>query len=252
MEPRPPQVRRFGDRDIAKILRRAAELQRSTPARPDPSGLTLAELEEIAVEAGIDVENVRRAASELARPSDHGDWVSTLLGAPITYRMERRVEGELPTEAFSGLIPLLQAGTGTTGQATTVGRALTWASTGGDNKRTLHILVMAEKGETLIQVEERAGQIAAAFHAGFGAGGFGFGLPVGMSLGAAAGALPGIALGVAITGVGYALGRTFYKLTTRRRQRILLGLVDRLEARIRELLSAAALPGSASEALPPG
>jgi hypothetical protein len=65
--------RRYGDKEVGLILRRATEFQRQEPASAaEGGGLTLAELEEIAAEAGIDPRHLRRAASEL---DESGAWL---------------------------------------------------------------------------------------------------------------------------------------------------------------------------------
>ena len=176
MDALPPERVRYGDKEIAKILSRASELQRAAPALPDPSGLTLAELEEIASEAGIDVGYLRQAAAEIRRFPD-SSWQTRILGAPLLLRLERVIEGELPANAFDVLVPILQRGTDGTGQASTVGKALTWTSSGGNNSRRLQILVHAQDGETLVRLEERSDDTAAGLHIGLGAGSFAGALP---------------------------------------------------------------------------
>ncbi|MEE8175809.1 MAG: hypothetical protein V3T97_04300, partial [Gemmatimonadota bacterium] len=57
--------RHYTEKEVGLILRRATELQRSEPSARDPAGLTLAELEEVATEVGIDARYLRRAAAEL-------------------------------------------------------------------------------------------------------------------------------------------------------------------------------------------
>jgi hypothetical protein len=254
MEGLPPDVRRYSDKEISRILRRASQIQRETPARPDPAGLTLAELEEIAVEAGIDVDNLRAAASELSADPDDDSWQTRMLGAPLTQRLVRRIPGELPAEAFGSLVPILQTESGVTGQASTVGRTLTWASTAsGNNTRSLNILVMAEGGETLVQLEERSNQTALAFHLGFSMGGLGFAIPAGAGLGATLGVALGVAAGVGVGGVFYLIGRTLYGATTRARRRKVETLFDKLVERVRVLIAAdPSLQGGGPEALTGG
>jgi len=247
----PPDVRRYGDREIAKILKRASQMQRESPARPDPSGLTLAELEEIAVEAGIDVENLRLAAAEVASVSDDS-WQTGLFGAPLTQRLERSIPGELPPEAFGSLVPLLQVESGITGQVSTVGNALTWAST-SNNSRSLSVLVIADNGHTKIQLEEKSSQVAVGLHVGMGSGSLGLAIPGGLALGAAAGVAAGLGAGIGVSGAFYLLARTLYKFTTNRRRRKIEVVFDRLATRIADLIAqhtvAAAAPAPA--ALPP-
>ena len=61
--PKLPRV--YGDKEIGQILKRATEFQAREPSAPSSSGLTLPELEEVAVEAGIDPRFLQRAALEL-------------------------------------------------------------------------------------------------------------------------------------------------------------------------------------------
>lgn len=49
-----PGPRRYTEKEVSLILRRATELQTVEPTALDPAGLTLGDLEEIAAEAGID------------------------------------------------------------------------------------------------------------------------------------------------------------------------------------------------------
>ena len=114
------------------------------------------------------------------------------LGAPHTLTLERRVPGELDSKHFDTLIPILQGGTAGTRQASTVGKALTWTSTAGNNARRLQVLVIAQDGETRVRLEERSWEVAMAFHMGLGMGSFGFAIPGGMAAGAAVGAVVGL------------------------------------------------------------
>ena len=215
----PPDHRRYSDREIAKILKRASQMQRESPARPDPTGLTLAELEEIAIEAGIDPENLRLAAAEHASPNEES-LEARLLGAPLTQRLERVLPGELPVDSMGSLIPLIQAESGVAGQASTVGNALTWSASAQSNSASsLNILVIAENGETMIQLEERSSQAAIGFHVGFGSGGLGLAIPAGISIGATVGVAAGLGVGFGVGGLFYLLGRSLYKFTTERRRK---------------------------------
>ena len=61
--------RTYSQEEIAAMLERAAALQAQQSDKSDfNTGLTFAELEEIATEAGIDSEHLRQAARELNAP----------------------------------------------------------------------------------------------------------------------------------------------------------------------------------------
>jgi hypothetical protein len=64
--------RRYGDKEVGLILKRAAEIQSQGPESAAGGGLGLRELEEIATEAGIDPNSLRQAAAEL-RPASWAD-----------------------------------------------------------------------------------------------------------------------------------------------------------------------------------
>jgi hypothetical protein len=84
-------VRRYEDAEVRQLLERATRAQTSAPARRQTPGLTLAELEDIAAEAHIDVARLRAAAHELelertARPAGAA---ARLAGGPLRMRVER-------------------------------------------------------------------------------------------------------------------------------------------------------------------
>src|ERR1019366_5851339 len=96
--------RKFNDEEVALIIKRAAELQQTQQVEQEPStALSLAEVEQIAREAGIDPMLIRQAAHGLDRPSETSR-PSPWLGAPTRLVLERVVDGEIPTDDFEPLI----------------------------------------------------------------------------------------------------------------------------------------------------
>jgi hypothetical protein len=82
--------RTYSDSEVALVLKRAAELEQRRGS-PRGEGLTLAQLEDIAREAGLDPSLVAEAALELdAGPLAHG---GTLFGPPATQRRVETVPG---------------------------------------------------------------------------------------------------------------------------------------------------------------
>ena len=153
MNEREPAPRRYSENEVGLILRRATEMQRAEPTAADPAGLSLAELEDIATEAGIDPALLRRAASELGvqQPATLG---SRLAGAPVAVAIERVIEGEMPVERLEDLVPTIVAATPGRGTASAVGRSLTWSSQEGSNLTEQQVLVSSQNGQTLIRVEQ--------------------------------------------------------------------------------------------------
>lgn len=250
MEPLPPARRRFGDKDIAKILKRASELQRAEPSRPDPAGLSLAELEEIADEAGIDVGNLRRAVSELDAKPD-SSWGTAYLGAPTKIRFERILPGELTTDDFGRMIPIFQSLPNIVGQANVIGRTLTWTNA-TPTAPGLRVLVMAQDGETLIRLEERTSSAAGGLHGGLvGGGGFGMGFATAVGMAVAGLIAAGLASGAGILLGTYLLARTLYKRIWNKRRGELTSFFDRLVEFVEANAQQPALGTDEASALPP-
>lgn len=247
----PAGPRRYNENEVSRLLKRATELQKSRATSPDPSGLTLAELEEVALEAGIDPGLLRRAAEEL--DTDTGPlegWGPKLAGAPTRVLLERTLPFEAPESVFAQLVPTIQIAADSPGQASQVGRALTWHSQNPQNPRTLQVIVTVQTAQTLIRIEERYGGLAGAIFGGV-MGGVGGG--VGMGLGGALGGLLGsaalaVAFPVGVIGASYLISRKAFSTAVRKRGRRLRQLLDSLE----EQLRMAAEADGAGKTLPPG
>ncbi|MBT8338049.1 MAG: hypothetical protein KJO11_15780 [Gemmatimonadetes bacterium] len=244
----PTRPRRYDEKEVSRLLERASELQRSRPTAPDPTGLTLAELQEIAAEAGLDPEHLQRAAVELDRPEVAGGGVgASLAGAPTRVLLERTLPVEVSPAVFDQLVPIIQIAADAPGQASQVGRSLTWHSQNPSNPRTLQILVSVQDGHTSIRIDERYGGWAGALFGGvMGGVGGGVGIGVGGALGGILGSTA-LAIGfpAAILTGSYVLCRSIYKRFVTRRIQLLQELMDRMEAE----LSAAA--ETSTHELPP-
>lgn len=231
----PGAPRRYTEKEIGVILRRATEMQTSEPSAANPSGFSLADLEEIAHEAGIDVQFLRRAAAELetAGPSSLG---ARLAGAPVTIRLERTVPGELPEGAFDDLIPLIQVATEGHGQASSVGKTLTWSSRTAAQTSSQQVLVSSSRGETLIRIEEGLGQLAGGLFGGIMGGvGGGVGLGVGGALGGVLGSVAfGLGFPILVIGVSYLASREIFKAVVARRRRAMEALMRRIVEHVEE------------------
>lgn len=232
----PVPARRYSEKEIGALLRRAAEIQASDPAsRAAAAGLTLRELEEVAAEAGIDAECLRRAAAELevGRAATLG---ARLAGAPLGFVLERRVPGELTPESFEALVPLLGQASPGQGSASAVGRTLTYTARSDSNTSSQQVLIAIRDGETMIRVEERLGGLAGAVFGGVlggvgGGVGFGFGVPLGLALGGAA--LAAVFPAVVVGGT-YAGARALFAAQVRARRRRARELLERLAERVEE------------------
>lgn len=234
-----PSPRRYTEKEVGLILRRATEMQRAAPSAPDPTGLTLAELKEIAVEAGIDPGLLQDAAHEVEA---HGPRTldARLAGAPVRIEVERVVPGELPRERLEQFVPTIQKGTAGQGTATAVGRTLTWSSSTDSNNSSQQVLITVRHGETLIRVEESLGGVCGGLFGGI-MGGVGGG--VGFGVGGALSASLGLGVGLvafplaAVTG-SYFLARSIYTAVARGRRKRAVDLANRLAAEARRAIEA--------------
>ncbi len=222
----------YDDDEVARILKRATELHQEEPARAGRGGgLTLRELEEIAVEAGINPANLRRAAQELdTGHTGPSEWAA-LLGEELTLAFERVVPGEIPDRGFEDVVAIIQQSAFEHGQPSLLGRTLTWQTETATKTRSLQVVVSSRGGETHIRVEERLHQLAGGLFggitAGVGAGvGVGVGLPVGIvTLGSA---LFAVAFPLGIATISFIGARAIYRTIVARRRRILGDLLERV------------------------
>jgi len=243
----PTPRRRFDDDEVALILRRATEMQASA-ASPGEVGMTLADLEEIAREAGLDPALVRRAAAEVqsgaAQPPLHGG--SRFLGAPTRLRHERIVDGELAAEDYEAVVEEIRRTFGDVGMVSVLGRTLSWRTTPsmqrhGRRGRDVSVTIATRGGKTGIRVEETTTNVAGGLFGGLmgGLGGGGGGAAIGIGMGTMHSVAAGFGLWGALIGGSYLLARTIYGSISRSRAAELATLADRLVA----IIEATVRPG---------
>ena len=224
--------RRYDEKEIARIFERATELQHRTPLDPtDASGMTLAELEQVAREAGIDPQHVRDAAAALDRDVPAAGGLA-LLGAPLRADLERTVDGEVAASAYEALRSVIRETLDMEGFAASPGAGLQWRS--GNPQRPLRVTITPRAGRTIIRIEERFGGLAGGLFGGIvgGAGGGGGGAAIGV-IGGAFGALgPALAVASLIVIGSFLLARAIYRAVVRRRLQQLHGLLDGLTAQL--------------------
>src|SRR5689334_11992088 len=106
----PPPSQRYSEQEMALILKRAAELQEGADGRGTQR--TLAEIQEIAAEVGIDAPFVSEAVAELERPRPRIGW----LGAPTRFHDERSIAGSLGSIEVGELLDQARAELGLHGE----------------------------------------------------------------------------------------------------------------------------------------
>lgn len=229
-------ARRYTDREVALVIKRAAELQEQQSEQTDrsSSGLSLSELEQVARESGLDPSLVRRAAQDL---DVHRDPVhkSRFLGAPSVITTERTVEGELPPDEYEGIVEELRRTFNDNGYVSTLGRSLAWSSSpqghGRHNaQQQINVTVTTRNGKTTIRAERSLRGLAGGLFGGLmgGIGGGTTGISTGVGLAVFHSVPVAVGLWGAVVTASYALARTIYVHVARSRGDELRGVVDRI------------------------
>ena len=245
----------YGEKEIGKLLKRATELQYEEPTAPPAAGVTLAELEEIAAEAGIDPTYLRRAALEIESGVADGSFWAGVVGDELMLVREITLQGELPDIGFERIVAAIQMQSHEHGQPSLLGRTLTWRAETVNKSRTIQIVVSTRDGSTQIRLEENLTQMAAGLFAGtmagFGIGaGLGIGLPIGIEV--LGSVLFSVAAPLGIMGISYIGSRAIYRAIVRRRNRAINELFNRTVSEARDCIAGAQVEASeAQTALPP-
>lgn len=226
--------RRFTDKEVSLILRRASDLENrgSSTALSSGRGLTLSALKEIAAEAGIDPDLVGRAVAEM-ESSKGLKTGSTLLGPGTVRREVRATSGEMATEKLAKLIRVVDEEVSDQGTIQEALGQIRWTSQG----RILSTQVSLEpgEGETLIRVEERYHDALRGMLYGIPSGyGLVFGL-IGALEGFNLGFAPGAALTLASFAAGWGLGGSIWRTISSRSRKRVQRLTEKLGIRATEL-----------------
>lgn len=235
----PGSNRRFSEEEVALIVKRAAELQQTEETADEPgNALTLAEVEQIAKEAGIDPRMIRRAAQSLDRPEE-GNRPSPWAGAPTRLVFERVVDGEISSDEYEQLIDTVRRAVGDNGIPSVIGKTLAWSSSERGSRRRGHgrqvdVTVVSRRGVTTIRVEEELRNIAGALFGGLvgGGGGGTTGITIGIGMGALHSPAIAAMLWVGVASGFYLLARTLFTHTSAKREKQLRDLIDRLEEQV--------------------
>ncbi len=240
MDNLPTTDRRYDEKEVSRLLRRASELQRESGAGSAAGGLTLRELEEIATEAGIDAASLRRAADELdERRKEGGGAARVFAGGPLRILLERTLPFEAAIAALDGLVPMIEMGADVPGEASRAGGNLTWRSDDNRTPRRVRVAVSVRAGSTVVRIEESFGIMTGVLYALVGGpvAGVGFGIGAGLYH---AFLLPALVAAVPLAGT--ALVAVAIRSGLRRSIRRRRGLLERLLEDICQSLA-----GSASE-----
>ncbi len=140
--------RRFTDREVAMILRRASEID-DQDGRSEGGGLALSDLRDIAREVGISPTAIERAVGDLERRG----LPAFLVGAPLVQKAVYAVAGELDQAAIARLIGVVDERASGTGSVTEALGAVRWTSF--DRFSSTQVSVTPQDGATQIRVVEK-------------------------------------------------------------------------------------------------
>ncbi len=247
-DPGQGRPRRYSDKEVSRLLKHATDLQEGDEAgrRADEGGgMTLAALQEVAAEVGIEARYIQLAAGRMDSP-DSSRLTRALAGTPLRIRAERIIPGELLDADYEQIAAEIHSVADAPGDASMVGRTLTWKTGSLLADVPLKVTVTSRNGETKILAEEDIHGCAAGIYAGVVFVGLGVGFGVG--LGALGSALFATLFPCALIGGLYVAMRPVMKSIGRKRRVKLEALADQIAAYVRP--SQPALEGSERPALP--
>ena len=229
---RADQPVRYTDEEAALILRRAATLSERDPART-ASGFTLEELQEIAVEAGIDPRHVAEVAAQTPVLTD--SW-ARVLRAPTRFRYSQELGATVPEPAWSELVDQVREVMRTPGLVTLLPGVLEWRS----NQETtppVQVRIRSEADQARVDIDADLRGVAFASLLLPGTGGVLLAMLVG-GAGLDLGTGPEIfSMMAAGSGGGVVLGWAAWRKISRRWQQRFDTLLNRLAGRIEEAAS---------------
>lgn len=141
----PIEERKFTDREVREILKKAVE---KAPSRAlvKTEGLSLAELQSIGQEVGIDPARIEDAARSVVFSS--GNTANPIFGAPTVYHFERKAPGELDTEDTPEILSVIRRVMGRQGEADDVHGSLEWKAEGDSGGR--YVTISEKDGITTV------------------------------------------------------------------------------------------------------
>ena len=151
----PIDERKFTDKEVREILKRAVEKAPSR-ALAKSEGLSLAELKTIGGEVGIDPARLEDAARALVRGV--GAPTNRILGSPTVLNFERKVEGELGPADTPEILSIIRKTMGRSGEVDELHGTLEWRAKGESGER--YVTVSSRDGITTISGSANLAQAA--------------------------------------------------------------------------------------------
>jgi hypothetical protein len=241
--------RRFSEGDLRAILARAAELQQggvsdSADEASGANGVSLAELEEVGRDVGIDPSLIRQAARDVSErgTADAGTGpVAAFLGAPPRREERRDLDVSLSQDDLQDLLVHLDAAMGEAGQGMVSRSTLSWSTDAAvamrNGMQTSVRIYTGPKGSSIRVVNDMSNAAGGLFGGLMGGVGLGAGLGIGLGVGLETlESVPfAILTPVLLLGASYVLARTIFTGIFRGRRRKLTRTADELAATAQSL-----------------
>lgn len=152
--------RRFTDRDVALVLKRATEIEERDLPGPG-GGISVEDLREIAAEVGIPRVALERALATLDQRTGVGSWIAA---APLVQKSAYAVDGELSRDHIAHLMRIVDERAHGAGQITEALGSARW--TRNDRLKDTLVSITPKDGETMLEVLEKSEpRLRRVFHA---------------------------------------------------------------------------------------
>lgn len=145
MEDQTIHDRRFTDREVRAILKKAAD-ESSGGSLVRPEGLSLSELKSIGAEVGLDAARLEDAARAVIE--GRANRPSRLVGGPTVLSFERRVEGEVSEEDTPEVLSVIRRNLGRQGKVTDIHGSLEWSDRSDAGER--YVTLSSRDGITTV------------------------------------------------------------------------------------------------------
>ncbi len=218
----PLDERRFTDREVHEILKKAVE-RASSRALVKSEGLSLAELKAIGGEVGIDPARLEDAARAVALGDDNRPI--RLLGGPTVLHFERKVEGELDPRDTTEILSRIRRTMGRQGELSEIHGALEWSDKGDAGER--YVTLSSRDGTTTIRGSSNLTQAAVVTYLPGGIMGF-VATIAGFAKFAKSGSEVALFVGLTVLPLLYPILRTIFKKISGSESAKLQQVVDEL------------------------
>ncbi|MFQ5550768.1 MAG: serine/threonine-protein kinase [Gemmatimonadales bacterium] len=145
--------KRFSEQQVGEIMRHAAESQFAKPTTD--GSLTVGAIEAIAADVGLSPERVHEAIMQLDASTNAPALPMKLFSLPAHLEMETTVVGEVPQSEFGSLLEEIHLNLKDVGVINdTMGKALSWQTSGFEEAGRTRIMVRPKRGETKLSITQ--------------------------------------------------------------------------------------------------